>query len=253
MNPLLKAYLISGSLHLSFLTTLVASYPKHHPPQEKIVTIDFSMEQSQGSASQPIASSPPPQATPQTRPKPTFKPVAKSEETILAEQIPVDSLKAPQDSLPLEIVQKEHLPSTYDSSNATNSTLKDPGTTTPQGSALLTSNQTASANGVGKGHGTGNQQGMVTAYIQGQFTYIRQMIAQNTQYPRRARKRQQEGTVLLSFTIQKNGLVSGVKIIKSSGHSLLDKNAISAIQKTAPFPKPPFMAELKIPITYKLL
>jgi periplasmic protein TonB len=92
----------------------------------------------------------------------------------------------------------------------------------------------------------------ISHYIKEEFSYIRKIIVSNIIYPQNAQYRRQEGTLLLSFVIMLDGSVSDIKIVKSSGYDLLDKNAISTIKKSAPFPKPPFLAELKMPVTYKL-
>lgn len=89
-------------------------------------------------------------------------------------------------------------------------------------------------------------------YTKEHFSYIQRIIADKIQYPRVARLSQQEGTVLVSFTISKDGTVSELKIASSSGFALLDKNALEAVNKAAPFPRPPVVAQLRVPIAYSL-
>jgi protein TonB len=71
-------------------------------------------------------------------------------------------------------------------------------------------------------------------------------------YPRLAKKMGWKGKVLVSFIIKEDGGVGGLKVLTSSGYEILDKNVLSVIKETQPFPKPPVKAELVIPITYKL-
>jgi TonB family protein len=92
----------------------------------------------------------------------------------------------------------------------------------------------------------------VTKYIKEEFMYIREIIVSNINYPVRAQLHHEEGTLLVSFFILQDGSVSNIKVVKSSGFIILDNNAIRTIEKSAPFPKPPCVAELKIPVTYSL-
>jgi len=71
-------------------------------------------------------------------------------------------------------------------------------------------------------------------------------------YPRKALKEGWSGTVLLSFIILENGQVSNIRILKSSGHEILDTNVIDTIKTISPFPKPPLRAELHMQIPYQL-
>ncbi len=51
------------------------------------------------------------------------------------------------------------------------------------------------------------------------------------QYPRLARKRGIEGTVLLDVLVSPSGRVDTVSLAQSSGYSLLDKSAVKAVRK----------------------
>jgi periplasmic protein TonB len=90
------------------------------------------------------------------------------------------------------------------------------------------------------------------AYISGNFVYIEKLIASQLTYPEKAKELSQQGTLSLSFVIFENGSVDEVKVIKSSGGRLLDDNAVMTVKKSAPYPKPPFPAEIHIPIAYNL-
>ncbi len=89
-------------------------------------------------------------------------------------------------------------------------------------------------------------------YVKQHFAYIKEMIEKEFVYPRIARRRGMEGKVIVSFVICEDGTVHGVNIEESSGHKILDDNAITCVNKAAPFPPPPTRAELIFPITYKL-
>jgi protein TonB len=89
-------------------------------------------------------------------------------------------------------------------------------------------------------------------YIKAHFLYIKDDIQKNISYPRLARKMGWEGKVVVSFVICEDGTVINIKIVKSSGFALLDKNAVESIKKAVPFPSPPVRAELVVPVSYRL-
>ncbi len=87
--------------------------------------------------------------------------------------------------------------------------------------------------------------------INSYLSLIRKKIEKNKKYPIIARKMGIEGVTNIEFTIRKGGLISNLKILKSSGSSILDNAAINAIKLTSPFPQIP--AKLKLnKITLKL-
>ena len=108
---------------------------------------------------------------------------------------------------------------------------------------------TGSANALTSGGATGNKQ----TY----YAVIAARLAKYKRYPAYSRKKGQEGTVLLSFTVLNSGLVKDIKIKKSSGHSRLDR-AVKKMLKQAsplpPFPEEQSLAEITItiPIVFKL-
>lgn len=58
-------------------------------------------------------------------------------------------------------------------------------------------------------------------------------------YPRDARRQRLEGTVRVSFTISANGSVSGIRVVTSSGHQVLDQAALEMVRRASPMPKFP--------------
>lgn len=71
------------------------------------------------------------------------------------------------------------------------------------------------------------------------FDMLRMRIESRKKYPDSARKRQIEGKVKVGFTVETNGRVSSVYVIKTSRHSDLDQAAVFAVKNAAPFPRPP--------------
>lgn len=64
---------------------------------------------------------------------------------------------------------------------------------------------------------------------------VKQRIEERRIYPAWARKQGMEGMVLVSFIILANGEVKEISLIRSSGSSILDQEAINTIKKASPF------------------
>lgn len=70
-------------------------------------------------------------------------------------------------------------------------------------------------------------------------TTLGRWLAQYKTYPKKARRRNQEGTVILQFTLNKEGIVTAHIIQKSSGHKSLDKETAKMLERAQPLPKIP--------------
>ncbi len=64
-------------------------------------------------------------------------------------------------------------------------------------------------------------------------------IAKYKQYPRIAQMRGWEGEVLLEVHCDEKGHVLSTHVKKSSGHTVLDEQAITMVKKASPLPQPP--------------
>lgn len=62
---------------------------------------------------------------------------------------------------------------------------------------------------------------------------LQRLIAQQKTYPKRARRRHQEGTVIVSFILYASGKIAQIRIKKSSGSNNLDKAALQTIQRVS--------------------
>ena len=76
-------------------------------------------------------------------------------------------------------------------------------------------------------------------------------------YPRRARRLRQEGTVLLYFVMDRNGHVLDWEIRQSSGHELLDEAVRDMIRKADPLPGLPDSVSMQrlaltVPVRFQL-
>lgn len=64
-------------------------------------------------------------------------------------------------------------------------------------------------------------------------------LKKHQRYPAAARNRGQQGTVEVTFAIDRTGKVIARSVRKSSGNANLDQEALAAIDRASPFPLPP--------------
>ena len=96
-----------------------------------------------------------------------------------------------------------------------------------QGRAAQSSGQGSAASAAGNA-AVSNYPGQVV-------TRLRRALS----YPAQARRQRITGEVHVSFTIAANGGVSGVSVVRSSGHAVLDEAARQTVHRAAPFPAIP--------------
>lgn len=76
-------------------------------------------------------------------------------------------------------------------------------------------------------------------------------------YPSGAQSRREQGVVMLSFTLSRGGSVLARSIVRSSGNSELDQEALAMIMRAQPFPPfpagmPQAQVRLPVPINFSL-
>ena len=90
-------------------------------------------------------------------------------------------------------------------------------------------------------------------YLKEHFAYIRDLITKQLAYPPMARKMRWSGKVVVAFVIAEDGTVHNIRVLETSGFTILDTSATDTVRKAAPFPKPPVRAEIVVPINFKML
>ena len=94
--------------------------------------------------------------------------------------------------------------------------------------------------------------------LRGLFTgKVRQQIANAKYYPRIARRRGMEGQPIIAFTLGKQGQLTKVDLVQTSGYQLLDQAALKAVHQAAPYPAIPIelrtdIFQFKLPISFIL-
>jgi protein TonB len=71
------------------------------------------------------------------------------------------------------------------------------------------------------------------------MSLLQAWLEKHKEYPRAARQRRVEGTVLLYFVVDRGGQVRADRIEKTSGHRLLDDEAEAMIKRANPLPPIP--------------
>ncbi|MGD0024173.1 MAG: energy transducer TonB [Xanthobacteraceae bacterium] len=75
-------------------------------------------------------------------------------------------------------------------------------------------------------------------------------LQQFKNYPNQARERNEQGVVLLAFSIDRNGHVLSRHIVSGSGHADLDDEVMAMIERAQPLPAfPPSMTQAQLSLT----
>ncbi len=105
----------------------------------------------------------------------------------------------------------------------------------------------------GDGLGGGiDRKGLIRAYHES----LLRTVNRSASAPRAARRAKLEGTVFLRVTFDARGHILSIKVRKSSGHEILDRDAIDTLRRIGQLPAPPTELQwerksLTIPIRYK--
>ena len=95
---------------------------------------------------------------------------------------------------------------------------------------------------------------LVFGPIVDRYGYVDRRIRNSVQYPARAKKRNLQGRVTISVTIGADGEITALKISQSSGHRILDRSVLKAVEESAPFSSPPDgPVTVIVPIQFRLI
>lgn len=115
-----------------------------------------------------------------------------------------------------------------------------------------------SGGGEGNDRPAGNGQGARSALAE-YSRAIRALIERNKEYPFAARRMGFQGSLILSFSVNRLGELRSVSLVKTSGNSMLDNAGLRAVRTAGRFPPPPRHAmsgaeeiSFRIPITFAL-
>ncbi|HKF08241.1 MAG TPA: energy transducer TonB [Xanthobacteraceae bacterium] len=88
-------------------------------------------------------------------------------------------------------------------------------------------------------------------------TQIVTLLERNKRYPKSAQSRHQQGIAQVFFSLNRQGRVIDSRIVRRSGTSALDEEALALLRRAQPFPPPPAelpgqRVDLTIPIRFNL-
>jgi len=255
------AVLISMGLHAVALY-LVIALPLLSPPAKRVVNVDTiclsvvtpKPEGGGQRAGGPKVEAPPPPAVRPTPPppKPTVapKPKKRVRQPPAPEPVPVPPSLAMARPAPPVTPAKPAGAATGASSTSADRGRRGSGSEGGSGAGRGT--------GVGSGGGTGTGRGTGSgSALQGYLHRVRGLLERNKIYPPMARRRHEQGVVVVRFTIAADGGVSAVAVVRSSGHSLLDQAARETVSRVRQFPPLPrdvqrTILKIEVPISYRL-
>lgn len=92
------------------------------------------------------------------------------------------------------------------------------------------------------------------AFVQTNFTIIRDMVLRNLVYPSMAKRMGHIGVVEVTLVIDTNGKLVKYFISQGSDSKLLDKAALDSVEKVAnaDFPKPQTTSTIVLPVSFRL-
>jgi TonB family protein len=105
----------------------------------------------------------------------------------------------------------------------------------------ISGSEVAGPAAAGQGEGAGSAVASGTEGLAGtlspeQWRQLHSALDQAKIYPRLARERGIEGTVLVRFKVLPSGTVENVNVVRSSGASILDEASVKTVYRAAPMP-----------------
>jgi protein TonB len=108
------------------------------------------------------------------------------------------------------------------------------------------------------GGGSGQRGSGRGSALDGYRNAVRMRIDRAKRYPQIAQQRRIEGIAVVAFRLSSDGrLVAGPELVKSSGYGLIDKAALRAVRRGAPYPQYPGEADpaghaFEVPVRFHL-
>lgn len=89
------------------------------------------------------------------------------------------------------------------------------------------------------------------------FAQLSHYLGQHKRYPMAARRQRREGVAEVEFTLSRTGRVLNARLLRSSGHNLLDREVMEMLERAAPMPAFPssITAEqlvITLPVSFSL-
>jgi protein TonB len=283
MREIFKAYSLSFLIHSLLLFGFFLLTQRLVPSEKRLIEIDLSLEnvQRQPSADLPQKTQPFPARPPQTQPVPqaTIPPTKEEIKSSTAKQLKQEEgiIQAKSPPKPAEgengetqTSQVQTLPLSKEETNG--QTAEHPGQGERPLQAKEISQKPAGQEREGKDLQAQTNKGVESpsrptssftdesrrialeeSFLRERLSVISNIVQRHINYPPIARRMGWEGRVLVSFVLEPNGDIRDLKVLKSCGYEVLDKEALDAIRRSyREFPKPPVSVVVKLPINFRL-
>lgn len=256
LGCLLVALTISAFVHLALAAALIWVAPGDAPAesaaQEVGVTLAmFTDPGSPGGAPEPAEPPPEPEpepepplelaAVPEREPEPEAapepEPTPDPAPELIPEPVPVPVVESPPPPKPKPKAQPKPKPKPKPKPAETPKVAKaKPGPPQVQARAPQPMPVAAKVPGPDSGQGGGGTTqgtgGAAVASQEGEYLRgLQQAIARNRFYPPEARGSEVKGTVVVGFTLQGDGRLADIRLVKGSGHEVLDRAALETLRR----------------------
>lgn len=137
----------------------------------------------------------------------------------------------------------------------------DPGPVPTQSAAVPSmagsQGKAGTKNAKGTGSGDGSMGGGAAGAAADYMSVLQAWLERHKEYPAAARRSRTEGAVLLYFAIDRHGKLLDYRVEKTSGHPLLDREALAMIRRADPLPGIPDdmhrdRLEIVVPVQFTL-
>lgn len=283
MREIFKAYSLSLLIHSLLLFGFFFLTQRLVPSEKRLIEIDLSLEDVQGQPHADLSQKAQPLSTrlPQTQPVPqaTISPTKEKIKNPTAKQLKQEEKQSQAQSPPnpaeaeireSQTSQVQTAPQPKEETKG--QTAEHPG----QGERLLQAKEISQKPGSQEREGKDLQAqtnksvespsrptssltdesrrvALEESFLRERLSVISNIVQRHINYPPIARRMGWEGKVLVSFVLEPNGDIRDLKVLKSSGYEVLDKEALDAIRRSyKDFPKPPVSVVVKLPINFRL-
>jgi protein TonB len=265
MREIFKAYSLSFLIHSLLLFGFFLLTQRLVPPEKRLIEIDLSLEnvQRQSHADLSQKAQPLPARPPQTQPVPqaTIPPTKEEIKSSTAKQLKqeerqnqVQSPPKPAEAEIREVQTSQVQTAPPPKEETKGQTAEHPG----QGERLLQakeiSQKPASQEREAEGPKPAEEnKNAEESFLRERLSVISNIVQRHINYPPIARRMGWEGRALIGFVLEPNGDIRDLKVLKSCGYEVLDKEALDAIRRSyKDFPKPPVSVMVKLPINFRL-
>jgi len=267
MREIFKAYSLSFLIHSLLLFGFFLLTQRLIPSEKRFIEIDLSLENLQrqphadlSQKAQPLPVRPPQtQPVPQAPIPPTKDEIKSSTAKQLKQEERQNQVQSPPKPAEAEIreiqtPQAQTIPQPKE--EAKSQTGEHPGQGERSLQAKEISQKPASQEREAESSKLKDESGRVAleeGFLRERLSVISNIVQRHINYPPIARRMGWEGRVLIGFVLEPNGDIRDLKVLKSCGYEVLDKEALDAIRRSyKDFPKPPVSVVVKLPIAFRL-